>query len=198
MAGEATKQAESQETRHVADDLVLQEGLPMKEVERRIGVAVASAGLRHRVIAFYLRDVHERGLHQLAGYRTVVNYAVARFGISRREARELFAAGMALAGLPAIDESFRAAQLCWSKVRELVKVAVGQHDAAWLERAQSVRIDECPRGPPGAEGRSPAQPRRPQGAAGDPLVAQGVHAAGRLRQVGACVREGRDRVRWVG
>ena len=87
MAGEPTEQAESRETRHVADDLVLQEGLPMKEVERRIGVAVASAGLRHRVIAYYLRDVHERGLHQLAGYRTVVLYAMARFGLSRREAR---------------------------------------------------------------------------------------------------------------
>ncbi len=178
MAGEPTEQAESQETRHVADDLVLQEGLPMKEVERRIGVAVASAGLRHRVIAFYLRDVHERGLHQLAGYRTVVNYAVARFGISRREARELFAAGMALAGLPAIDESFREARLCWSKVRELVKVAVGQHRCG-VVGAGTVRPYRraCPRGPPGTEGRSAAQPRRPQGAAGDPLVAQGVDAA---------------------
>ena len=114
----------------------------MKEVERRIGVAVASAGLRHRVIAFYLRDIHERGLHQLAGHRSVVNYAVSRFGISRREARELFMAGMALADLPAIDAEFREGRLCWSKVRELVKVAVAQYDAAWLEHAQSVRIDE--------------------------------------------------------
>ncbi len=111
MAGEPARQAESNETRHVADDLVLQEGLPLKEVERRIGVAVASAGLRHRVIAFYLRDVHERGLHQLAGHRTVVNYAVSRFGISRREARELFKAGMALADLPDIDEAFREGRL---------------------------------------------------------------------------------------
>jgi Holliday junction DNA helicase RuvB len=142
MAGEAVKQAESHETRHVTNDLVLQEGLPLKEVERRIGVAVASAGLRHRVVAFYLRDVHERGLHQLAGHRSVVNYAVSRFGISRREARELFTAGMALADLSDIDEAFREGRLCWSKVRELVKVAVAQHDTAWLEHAQSIRIDE--------------------------------------------------------
>ena len=77
MAGEpaeqAIEQAESQQERLVADDLVLQAGLPMKEVVRRIGVAVASAGLRHRVIAFYLRDIHERGLHQVAGQRSVVN-----------------------------------------------------------------------------------------------------------------------------
>ena len=71
-----------------------------------------------------------------------MNYAVGRFGISRREARELFAAGMALADLPVIDEAFREAGLCWSKVRELVKVAVAQHDAAWLRRARDLRIDE--------------------------------------------------------
>ncbi len=70
--------------RHVTGVLVLQEGLPLKEVERRIGVAVASAGLHHRVVAFYLPD---------------------------------------------IDTEFREGRLCWSKVRELVKVAVAQHDA---------------------------------------------------------------------
>ena len=148
MAGEATGQGQengqvrTKESRAVTDDLVLQEGLPMKEVERRIGVAIASAGRQHRVAAYFLRDVHQRGLHQLAGHPTVVNYAVGRFGISRREARELFAAGMALADLPVIDEAFREAGLCWSKVRQLVKVAVAQHDAAWLQRARELRIDE--------------------------------------------------------
>ena len=144
MAGEAAGhgQGQSQESRIISDDLVLQEGLPIKEVERRIGVAIASAGLRHRVAAYYLRDVHERGHYQLAGHPTVVKYAVGRFGISRREARELFAAGMALADLPVIDKAFREEGLCWSKVRELVKVAVTQHDAAWLQRARDLRIDE--------------------------------------------------------
>jgi Holliday junction DNA helicase RuvB len=141
-AKQGQRQGETPESRTVPGDLVLQEGLPIQEVERRIGVAVASAGLRHRVVAFYLRDVHERGLHQLAGHRTVVNYAVSRFGISRREARELFAAGRALDDLPVIDAAFREGRLCWSKVRELVKVAVPQHEAAWLQRAHALRIDE--------------------------------------------------------
>ncbi len=142
MAGEAEKQAESKEARHVADELVLQDGLPLEEIERRVGIAIVSAGLRHRAVAFYLRDINERGLYQLRGHRTAVHYAIARFGISRREARELLAAGLALADLPVIDEEFREGRLCWSKVREVVKVAVSQHDAAWLERAKSLRIDE--------------------------------------------------------
>ncbi len=73
MAGEATGQADSH-TQHVADELVLRPDLPLSEIERRIGIAIASAGLRHRAVAYYLRNVHERGLHQLAGHRSVVSY----------------------------------------------------------------------------------------------------------------------------
>ena len=142
MAGEAAIQEESSEARAVADALVLQDGLPLEEIERRVGIAIVSVGLRHRAVAFYLRDIHQRGLHQLRGHRTAVHYAIARFGISRREARELLAAGLALADLPVIDREFREGRLCWSKVREVVKVAVTQHEAAWLERAKSLRIDE--------------------------------------------------------
>ena len=63
MAGEASMQAESKDARHVADELVLQDGLPLEEIERRVGIAIVSAGLRHRAGAFYLRDIHERGLN---------------------------------------------------------------------------------------------------------------------------------------
>ena len=134
MTGETTGLANS--------ELVLQEGLPLEEIERRMGIAIVSAGLRHRAIAFYLREIHKRGLYQLRGHRSAVHYAIARFGISRREARELLAAGLALADLPVIDEEFREGRLCWSKVREVVKIAVTEHDAAWLQRAKSLRIDE--------------------------------------------------------
>ena len=70
MAGEAAKQEESSEARAVADELVLQDGLPLEEIERRVGIAIVSAGLRHRAVAFYLRDIHERGLYQLRGHRS--------------------------------------------------------------------------------------------------------------------------------
>ncbi|MHC4615711.1 MAG: hypothetical protein ACYTAU_19330 [Planctomycetota bacterium] len=63
---------------------------------QRIGLAYAAAGLKHRVVAFYLQDLDARRLHQLGGCRTTAQYAAHRFGMSRREARDLLAAGKAL------------------------------------------------------------------------------------------------------
>jgi hypothetical protein len=126
----------------VPQALVLEEGLPFAEIEQRIGTAYAAAGLRHRVIAFYLQQVDARRFHQLAGFNSTPRYGMARFGMSRREARELLAAGKALQDLPLIDDAFAQGELCWSKVRELIKVAVAQHEDRWLELARRLPIDQ--------------------------------------------------------
>ena len=94
------------------------------------------------MVAFYLREVHERGLHQLAGHRSVVQYAMRCFSMSRRDARDLLAAGRALYDLPLIDQAFAEGRLCWSKIRELIKVASDQYEQRWLETALELRIDE--------------------------------------------------------
>jgi Holliday junction DNA helicase RuvB len=122
--------------------LALEEGLPFDKVEQRIGIAYAAAGLRHRVVAFYLQDVDARRLHQLAGFKSTPRYAMARFGMSRREARELLAAGKALQDLPLIDDAFAEGKLCWSKVRELIKIATPRHEDRWLEVALRLPIDQ--------------------------------------------------------
>ncbi len=120
----------------------MREGLRFEELEERLGLAYrASTGL-HRVVAFYLQELQERRLFQLAGCRSAVQYAVSRHGMSRREARDLLRVGQALQDLPAIDEAFANAELCWSKVRDLVKVASREHEAKWLEKARELSIEE--------------------------------------------------------
>ncbi len=126
----------------VPESLTLQEGLPLDQVVRRIGVAYASTGLRHRVVAFYLAELDARNLYQLAGYKSASRFAAARFGMSQREARELLAAGKALVHLPVINEAFALGKVCWSKVRELIKVASPQHETRWLELAQELNTDQ--------------------------------------------------------
>ena len=75
---------------------------------------------------------------------------MARFGMSRREARELLAAGKSLQDLPLIDDAFAEGRLCWSKVRELVKVACPRHEDRWLEvalrPADAARLTASPHG----------------------------------------------------
>ena len=120
----------------------MEDDLSFPEVDRRIGLAFATTGGLHRVTAFYLHEIDERGLHQIAGYRSAVQYAVQRHGMSRREARDLLAAGRALQELPEIDGAFAEGRLCWSKVRELVKVATPQHEQRWLAKADELSIEE--------------------------------------------------------
>ncbi len=124
------------------DLLVLQSGLPAEEVDRRIGLAYALAGCKHRVVAFYLWEVQDRGIHQLFGFRSCAQYAASRFGMSRREAHDLLAAGKALHKLRRIDSAFAEGKINWTKVRELIKVAVVEHEAKWLERALALGTDE--------------------------------------------------------
>ncbi|MHC4211413.1 MAG: AAA family ATPase [Planctomycetota bacterium] len=121
--------------------LALEAGLPFEEASQRIGLAYAAAGLKHRVVAFYLQDIHARGLHRLDGCRTAAQWAALRFGMSRREARDLLAAGQALVKLPEIDRAFAEGRLCWSKVRELIRVAVPEHEQKWLEVALRLHTD---------------------------------------------------------
>ncbi len=126
----------------VPETLTLQEGLSFEQMEQRIGVAYAAAGLRHRVVAFYLAEVDARKLYQLAGFQSTVRYAMTRFGMSRREARELLAAGRALQDLPLTDDAFAEGRLCWSKVRELIKVATPRHEDRWLDLAMQAPIEQ--------------------------------------------------------
>ncbi len=126
----------------VPDLYHLRRGLPLEEIRERVGVAYAGAGLRHRVVCFYLQEVDCRKLYQLAGFGTTARWAARCFGMSRREARDLLAAGQALLELPQIDEAFAQGRLCWSKVRLLVRVATPEHEGAWLKRALETAIDE--------------------------------------------------------
>jgi 5-methylcytosine-specific restriction endonuclease McrA len=126
----------------VPDALSLEAGLPIDEVRQRIGLAYAAAGLKHRVVAFYLADVDARGLHQMDGCASAAQWAAQRFSMSRREARDLLAAGKALVDLTEIDRAFAEGKLCWSKVRELIRVAVPDHEKEWLDLALRLHTDE--------------------------------------------------------
>ncbi len=125
-----------------ADYLVLEEGLPFSEVTHRMRLAYADAGLRNRALAFYLHEVQHRGLHQFAGCRTAAQFAASQLGMGRRAARDLVAVGGFLRAHARIDAAFAAGQLCWSKVRELARVVVPEHEARWLERALELHVDE--------------------------------------------------------
>ena len=102
----------------------LRPGLAASEVHQQLvrGLCLRDAG--QRILAFYLTEMEERGLHQLTGHSSTAFYAETRLGLDRRRVAELIRVGRKLLELPAIDAAFCDQQIGWFKVLELVRVAV--------------------------------------------------------------------------
>ncbi|MBI5851572.1 MAG: hypothetical protein HZB39_11200, partial [Planctomycetes bacterium] len=130
-----------------AEDLAftLVSGLVAEEIDERLRRTCRVTDLGNRATAFYLADLHVRGLHQVLGMPTTVAYAVRSLGMARRSARELLNAGLRLRELRVIDEAFADSRLSWSRVRRLCEVATPQTECAWLEKALVVTQDELDR-----------------------------------------------------
>ena len=119
----------------LVSEVVLVSGLCAELIDERLRATCRLADVGHRATAFYLADMHERGLHQALGRPTTVAYAVDELGMSRRQARELLQAGVRLRELRVIDAAFAESRLSWSRVRRLCEVATPETEQAWLDRA---------------------------------------------------------------
>ena len=155
--------------------VVFDETLPMDDVEHWIGIGCAMGAVSNRLKAFYLHAVEERRLYVLRGCASAVQYARVRWGMSRTEAHELLATGRRLRELPAIDRAFADGELTWSKVRMLARKVGPEHEAAWLERARNLSIEELSRE---LKGVNPGEaPRAGSANAGLPEITLRIPAA---------------------
>jgi Holliday junction DNA helicase RuvB len=135
--------------------------LDAQSMDARLRQADRRTEIGHRELAFYLAEMQDRRLHQMLGYASAVEYACRRLEMSKRHAQELIATGRALEELPRIDEAFCAGRLRWSRVRLLVRIAVRETEAAWLERALALPWTELDREIATSErGRPPRRDRR--------------------------------------
>ena len=78
-------------TPRVEDDheVILVQGLCAELIDERLRSVCRLADVGHRATAFYLADLHSRGLHQALGMPTTVTYAVRSLGMSRWQARAM-------------------------------------------------------------------------------------------------------------
>ena len=129
------------------DDLsfTLVAGLCAEAIDDRLRRTCRVTDLGNRATAFYLADLHTRGLHQALGMPSSVAYAVRSLGMSRRTARELLNVGLRLRELRVIDAAFAESRLSWSRVRRLCDVATPQTESAWMEKALVATQDELDR-----------------------------------------------------
>ena len=115
-------------------------GLAAEEVRRRLAGAARREETGQRILAFYLVEMDERRLFQASGHGSTEHYARTRLGLDRRRTAELLRVGRKLLELREVDRAFCEGRLGWAKLLVLVRMAVPEHEAAWLERALALDV----------------------------------------------------------
>jgi Holliday junction DNA helicase RuvB len=135
--------------------------LDATKLDARLRAANRRSDVGHRELSFYLAEMQERGLYQMLGYSSAVEYACRTLLLNKRTAQELIVVGRALDDLELVDEAFCSGRLRWSHVRLLVRIAVKETQAAWVERALTLSWNEFDREVATSEkGRPPRKDRK--------------------------------------
>jgi hypothetical protein len=104
----------------------------------------------------YVRAFLKTGAWRLHGMRTAADWVAWRLGLDARTARERIRVAHALDGLPRVDAALAAGEINYTKARAIARVASGDDEEEWLEKAVSRSADQLER-----ECRE--TPLRPQG-----------------------------------
>lgn len=91
-------------------------GLAAQELTQRLATSLRAGEACQRALAFYLRDMEARRLHQELGYASTVQFAMNRLGMSKGRSRELLRVGRRLEELVQLDEAFARGELAWSRL----------------------------------------------------------------------------------
>jgi hypothetical protein len=140
-------------------------------------------GATWRTIALALVEMDERGSWRAAGAKSTAQLAAWEYCLVPEQTEKLLRLGRKLLELAEVDFVFCDGRLTWEQVVLLTRVAVPAHEAAWLERALALPLEELERlVERSAEGWAPPViGRRPADTQGAEL-AEGGGTCGRATQ----------------
>jgi hypothetical protein len=95
-----------------------------------------------RGLARGLLELDLRRLYRREGYESTAHYAECELGLTPQQTAELLRICRKLLDLPEIDRAFCNGWLTWQQVVVVTRVAVPEHEAAWLDRALEVPVGE--------------------------------------------------------
>ena len=143
----------------LVEPIELVAGLPVGVVQQKLNIGVRMQDTGSRLVAFYLVEMEARRLYQATGHGSTVHYAQNRLSLEPRRSRELLSVGRKLLELPAMDEAFCRGEISWSQAVLLTRVAVPEHEQAWLDLARESTCRELSlevkRSRPGSKPRDP-------------------------------------------
>lgn len=135
-------------------------------VHDRLLAALRDRRAAEHAAALLLRQVADEQLHHAFGHASIYEYAEQRLDLTLRQTRAFLQIAGALPSFPALDAAFAAGRLPWTKVREVVRVATPETEAAWVEAATRRTSRELEwMVSRSVTGQSPPEPDDPRGPA---------------------------------
>ncbi|HWM85458.1 MAG TPA: HNH endonuclease signature motif containing protein [Kofleriaceae bacterium] len=113
-----------------------------KEVHGELTRLARSKGAYDADEARWLLEGKRVRVHEQLGYGSYLSYLEHVFGYGPRLASERLRVAEALASLPALFDALSSAELSWSAVRELSRVAVPATEAEWIAAARGRSVRE--------------------------------------------------------
>src|SRR5690606_27454571 len=83
----------------------------------------------------YLLEAEDLHVFKRLGYRSMVEYMVGELGFTRHAANERLRVARELLTLPKLTAAYEEGTLCFSKVRELTRVATPATEEAFIAEA---------------------------------------------------------------
>ncbi len=114
------------------------------ELVTEIRALLAAERRAERLVCRYLADLADRiqareGM-ELRAYDDEFDATRCLFGMGVRDTRERIRVGRALRNLPQIERAFIEGELCYSRVREVTRVATVASEPAWVELARELNM----------------------------------------------------------
>ena len=109
------------------------------QITKRLRNLAREARRAEAELAEGLLEVQRRRLFRKLGYARIGDYAEAELDLTRAKTKDLLEIAARAPRLPAIGRAFREGELCWTKARQLVRIATPETEEAWIAKAEALR-----------------------------------------------------------
>lgn len=111
------------------------ERLSPAELDEKLAQAVREHEQAERLVCSYLLQIQHRRAYEAFGFANVYDYALERFGFSRRKTAALLFLARRLSDLPFLTEALTEGRLGWTKAVKVASVATRKDEQEWIRTA---------------------------------------------------------------
>lgn len=142
LAGRLQSRERTRDLDDTERDLLIERARLATSVDHELRTACRAEATARRRVGDIARELLSRRAYQRLGFVRVGDYARERLGVSGRSLQSAAWAATRLGTLPLVAAAFDHAELSWTQVRALCRLATPDDEAWWLARARQCTVAE--------------------------------------------------------